>query len=167
MRAVEIPPNLPFSFVLDDLAELNPVVGRMFGCFSIYVGAKIVLILRSAREPEEDNGVWIATTMEHHESLRKDLKSMRDILIFGPGPTGWQVLPENSDSFEEDVNKVCQLILKGDVRVGKIPAKKKAKAPSNAKTKPKLSKSPKKAAKIGKNPTKPKSSSIYKKPSKK
>lgn len=40
---------------------------------------------------------------------------------FGPGPTGWQVLPVNSDDFEESVIKACQLVIKRDPRIGKVP----------------------------------------------
>ena len=121
---------MPFDFVLDELAELTPVVGRMFGCYSIYVGSKIVLILREGKTALEDNGVWIATTKEHHESLARELPSMRSIALFGTsGPTGWQVIPSESDSFEEEVLHVCNLICRGDVRVGKIPKPKKPKKP--------------------------------------
>lgn len=128
MQNEDLPKGMPFTFVLDDLASLDPVVGRMFGCFSIYVGQKIMLILRDGRQPEADNGIWIATTAEHHQSLLKDLPSMRSIEVFGPGPTGWQVLPVESDEFERDSETVCRLILQGDPRIGKIPAKKKLKA---------------------------------------
>lgn len=113
----------------------------MFGCYSIYVGLKIVLILRDRRNPAEDDGVWVATTAEHHESLRKEIPSLRDIALFGPGPTGWQVIPVDSDSFDDDVARVCQLIRKDDERVGKIPKKKaKKEKPKVSKAKPKKSK---------------------------
>jgi len=118
------PDKIPFDFVLDNLASLNPVVGQMFGCFSIYVGGKIMLILRDRREPECDNGVWIATTKEHHASLAEDFPSMRSISVLGRSPTAWQNLPCESDTFEQDVAKICGFILRHDSRIGKIPAKK-------------------------------------------
>lgn len=43
--------------------------------------------------------------------------------MFGPGPTGWQILPLDADDFEESVLKACQLVLKNDVRIGKVPKK--------------------------------------------
>ena len=47
----------------------------MFGCLAVYIEDKIVLILRDKREAISDNGVWLATTEEHHESLRREFGS--------------------------------------------------------------------------------------------
>jgi hypothetical protein len=55
----------------------------MFGCTAIYVGEKIALILRQKPSYERDNGVWLATTREHHESLRQDFPNMRSIALLG------------------------------------------------------------------------------------
>jgi len=115
---------IPFDFVLDVLEELDPVTRPMFGCTAVYVGSKIVLILREKGKPAEDDGVWVATVREHHESLRAEVPTLRDISIFGPGPTGWQNLPAHEPTFEESVQRVCELIIQGDHRVGKIPKKK-------------------------------------------
>jgi hypothetical protein len=112
---------IPFEFVLEWLDELAPYTNPMFGCTAVYVGNKIVFILRDRGNSPPDDGVWIATTAEHHESLRRDLPSMRDIEIFGPGPTGWQVLPVSSGDFEESVRLACDFVLRGDERIGKIP----------------------------------------------
>lgn len=121
------PDGIPFDFVLDELDSVNPVIGRMFGCFSVYVDEKIVLILRDRTQNAEDNGVWIATTSEHHNSLAAELPSMRSIGIFGPGPSGWQMIPIESDDFDRDVLYVCKLIRRRDPRIGKVPARKKPK----------------------------------------
>ncbi len=128
-------PDVPFDFVLEELAALNPIVGRMFGCFSLYIDGKIIFILRARESSPEDNGVWIATTAEHHESLQKDLPSIRSITLFGPGPTGWQVIPFESDHFDQDVLKACQLVRRGDLRIGKIPATKRKKTKPASKRK--------------------------------
>lgn len=143
---MERPPTMtgmPFEFVVEALESVQPVIGRMFGCFSIYVGGKIVLILRDRKDSTQDNGVWIATTAVHHESLAAELPSMRSIAIFGPGPTGWQVIPSESDSFDQEVEILCRLIRRGDVRVGKIPKAKKPKKKAAAPKEP----TPKKAVK--------------------
>ncbi len=121
---------LPFEFIFDELSGLDYRVRPMFGAHAVYVGEKIVVILREKEEHARDNGVWIATTREHHESLRADFPSMRSIFLFeGEGPTGWQNLPAESSDFEESVLKLCRLIRKGDERVGKIPKPKKKKKP--------------------------------------
>jgi hypothetical protein len=116
---------MPFEFVLDQLESLNPITKPMFGCTAVYVGAMIVLVLREKSSAPKDNGVWLATTSEHHESLSKEFPSMRSIGMFGGGPTGWQNLPADSPDFEESAMKACELILKRDSRIGKIPARKK------------------------------------------
>lgn len=123
MKKVQKP--VPFNFAIENLFALAPTIKAMFGAYAIYVGNKIVLILRDKKD--EDSGVWIATTPEHHASLKKDFPSMRSIKVFGPGESGWQVLPMDADDFESSVNQVCDLILKNDKRIGKIPKPKKKK----------------------------------------
>lgn len=117
--------SIPFSFVIENLFQADPIVKPMFGCHSIYINEKIVLSLRD--KDDEDSGVWIGTSKEHHQSLKKEFPSMRSIKIFGPGTIGWQVLPKDADDFETSVNRDCELILKGDERIGKIPKPKKSK----------------------------------------
>jgi hypothetical protein len=55
----------------------------MFGCLAIYVKDKIVLILRDEPETNADNGVWLATTQEDHQSLRREFPNMRSIQVLG------------------------------------------------------------------------------------
>jgi hypothetical protein len=121
--------KVPFAFVLDELDALAPSTRPMFGCTAVYVGPRIVLILRDGRG-EADDGVWIATTAEHHASLRAELPSMRSIAVFGPGVSGWQVLPASGDDFEAEVLRACELVRRGDPRVGKIPKPKRCSAPA-------------------------------------
>jgi hypothetical protein len=117
---------IPFPFILENLSRLDIVVKAFFGCHSIYVGDKIVLTLRQKKAHPGDNGVWVATSIEHHASLHKVFPNMRGIEVFGKAGN-WQILPLNADDFEESVNKICELIIKNDPRIGRIPAKKKAK----------------------------------------
>ena len=121
--------KIPFSFVLDYLLPLNPAIKPMFGCHAIYVGEKIVLILRNRKDHPDVNGVWIATSQESHASLKKDFPSMCSISIFSDGKTesAWQMLPLDSDDFESSVIRACEFILHDDERIGRIPKKKKKK----------------------------------------
>ena len=112
---------IPFPFVLEMLEPLSPLTRPMFGCTAVYVGEKIVLILRSRDDGREDNGVWLATTLEHHASLAAEFPSMRSIGVLGAGTTGWQVLPFDEPDFEESAVRACELILSGDPRIGKVP----------------------------------------------
>ena len=90
----------------------------MFGCLAVYVGEKIVLILRDKPARPADNGVWLATTKEHHQSLRREFPNMRSIQLLGKKVTGWQVLPADARDFEEAALRACELILNGDPRIG-------------------------------------------------
>src|SRR5512146_3311164 len=78
---------VPHEFVLEEIASLSPMTLPMFGCLAVYVEEKIVLILRDKRKSPADNGVWLATTAEHHESLREEFPRMRSIRVLGKKPT--------------------------------------------------------------------------------
>jgi len=148
---------VPHAFVLDALAPLSPRTHPMFGCLAIYVGDKIhdifqgkaqdkaqdkiVLILRDKRDRTADNGVWLATTEEHHQSLRREFPNMRSIHVLGKNAlgkkvlgkkmlgkkvTGWQVLPADAPDFEQAALRACELVLAGDPRIGKVPGARRA-----------------------------------------
>jgi len=150
---------VPYEFLLDAIAELSPRTHPMFGCLAVYVKEKIVLILRDKRDPSADNGVWLATTEAHHESLRRDFPHMRSIQLFGKSVTDWQVLPDDAPDFEEAALRACELIVSRDPRIGKIPgarrtsgsaAKRAAKPSKPTAAKPaKAMKGPKKTVKHG------------------
>src|SRR5271157_5463623 len=140
---------VPHEFVLDAIASLSPRTHPMFGCLAVYVEDKIVLILRDKREETADNGVWLATTEEYHESLRREFPNMRSIQVLGKDVTGWQVLPADAPDFEEAVLRACELVVARDPRIGKVPGARRPSG-SGAKTAPKPSKrakTPKRAAK--------------------
>jgi hypothetical protein len=111
----------PHEFVLDALAALSVRTRPMFGCLAVYFEEKIVLVLRDKPGANADNGVWLATTKEHHESLRREFPNMRSIQVLGKKVTGWQVLPVDAPDFEESALRACELIASGDPRIGKVP----------------------------------------------
>ncbi len=113
--------RVPHEFVLEELAPVLPVTRSMFGCLAVYVADKIVLCLREKPDYPVDNGVWLATTHDHHESLRREFPNMRSIAVLGKDVTGWQVLPGDSPDFEASALHACELILARDPRIGKIP----------------------------------------------
>ncbi len=118
--------KIPFEFVLEELDRIRPRVKPMFGCYAIYSGEKLVLILRQRHDFTDDNGVWLAAHHEHHASLKKDFPCMRSVRLLGSAESVWQNIPADEDDFEELVLKACRYILKGDERIGKIPKQKKA-----------------------------------------
>lgn len=94
----------------------------MFGMFAIYIDERIMLILRQRKDYQDTNGVWIATKQEYHKSLKKDLPSLCSISTYKNDAfeTGWQMLSVGSEDFEMSVIKVCEFIVHGDKRIGKI-----------------------------------------------
>src|ERR1700687_3259487 len=101
---------IPHEFVLEAIAPLSPTTRPMFGCLAIYVKDKIVLILRDKdkRGQAADNGVWLATTEEHHQSLRREFPHMRSIKVLGKKVTGWQVFPSDAEGFQEAAASGCE-----------------------------------------------------------
>jgi len=137
---------IPHGFVLDAISTLSPYTRPMFGCLAIYVQDKIMLILRDKPTNTADNGVWLATTEEHHESLRGEFPNMRSIRVLGKRVTGWQVLPVDAPDFESSALRACELLLAGDARIGKIPG---ARASKSSKTAGRSSKQMKTSKKHG------------------
>jgi hypothetical protein len=115
----------PHEFVLDALARLSPTTRPMFGCMAVYVGETIVLILRERPTAPKDNGVWLATTAQHHESLHQEFPYLRSIGVLGKEVTGWQILPVDAPDFEESALRACALVRAGDPRIGKVPKPKR------------------------------------------
>jgi hypothetical protein len=120
--------NIPYNFVLDYLVPLDVTVKPMFGLWAIYVNEKIVFALRDRKDYPDTNGVWVATTREHHESLKTEMPSLRSIAPFGRvKETEWQILPADAEDFEPSVIKACDLIRRHDPRIGRIPVQGKSK----------------------------------------
>jgi hypothetical protein len=131
---------VPHEFVLDAMASLSPVTRPMFGCLAVYVEDKIVCILRDKRnETADDDGMWLATTVEHHESLQRDFPNMRSIRVLGKKVTGWQLLPADAPDFEEAALRACEFIQNRDLRIGKVPASRRAKVSKKSRSKNKKS----------------------------
>ena len=125
--------RVPHEFVLSAVSALSPRTRSMFGCLAIYVEEKIVLILRDKNGEDADNGVWLATTEEHHESLRREFPNMRSIRIFRNKVTGWQVLPADAPDFEEAALRACEFIVARDPRIGKVSGARRRTTRSRAK----------------------------------
>ncbi len=121
--------KVPFPFVTDLLSPLNIVIKPMFGCHAIYLREKIMIILRQRDDHEDANGIWMATSTEHHATLKKEFPSMHSVFLLSDGKkeTEWQMIPVEADDFESSAIRICEMILKGDARVGKIPKARKKK----------------------------------------
>jgi hypothetical protein len=89
--------------------------------------------LREKQGGSADDGVWLATTVEHHDSLRREFPNMRSIALLGREVTHWQLLPADAPDFEESALRACELIMARDPRIGKVP-KSRAKKSKQTKT---------------------------------
>lgn len=127
------PARIPFEFVLDELAPLAPRTKPMFGAQAVYVRGDTMVFLMREKEQDEDDGIWLLTTQEHHETLRRDLPSIRSIKLFETPVTSWQIIPSSGPDFEREVVRACALVLRGDERIGTSKAiKDKQKAAAKA-----------------------------------
>jgi hypothetical protein len=113
---------------------MTPVTRPMFGCLAVYVEDRIVLFLRDHSKWPKDNGVWLATAAEHHDSLRQEFPRMRSIRLLKRPVTHWQVLPADAADFEKSALRACELIRARDVRIGKVPHRPLAPKPRGKKT---------------------------------
>ncbi len=52
---------VPHEFVLDALGALDPLTRPMFGCLAVYVGERIVMVLRDRQRSPADNGIMSRT----------------------------------------------------------------------------------------------------------
>ena len=129
-------PRIPHPFVLDALDPVSPLTKPMFGCLAVYVTEKIVLILRDRTDHIPDNGVWLATSEEHHASLRREFPHMRSLQMFGMPVTHWQVLPADASDFEESAIHACELVIARDPRIGRVPAPRRSRAKSTGRARP-------------------------------
>jgi hypothetical protein len=77
--------NIPFPFILDYLLPLEPHMKPFFGCYGVYLGEQIVFILRDKDTYTECNGLWIATSREHHKSLKKIFPSLTSVSVLNNG----------------------------------------------------------------------------------
>ena len=127
--------RVPHEFVLDALESVSPATRPMFGCLAVYVKEQVVLILRDHRDHPADNGVWLATRAEHHDSLRREFPHMRSIQLFGTPVTNWQILPADASDFEESALHACELVLARDPRIGRVPARRSVTRKSASKKK--------------------------------
>ena len=79
---MKIQQKIAFNFVIEQLYSRHPQVKPMFGAHGVYADNKIICILREKDSYLDDNGIWIASHSEHHESLKKLIPILRKIQMF-------------------------------------------------------------------------------------
>ncbi len=116
--------SAPYPFILEALAPLEPEVRPMFSGCAIYVGEKIVLMLRDSPKHPKDNGVWLVfseTANLADPGIRQGFPSLRLIDLLGGKIAHWRLIPADSSTFESEALLACELLLKHDGRFGRIP----------------------------------------------
>ncbi len=96
----------------------------MFSGFAVYLGDRIVCMLREHQKSPQDNGVWLVLsegTSPADLTLRRDFPSIRSIELLGDKIGHWLLIPSDSPSFETEALYACDLLLRGDKRIGRIP----------------------------------------------
>jgi hypothetical protein len=114
----------PYAFVVEALMPLNPEVRRMFSGFAVYLGDRIVCMLRDHSKSPRDNGVWLVLsdgTSPTGPELRREFPSIRSIELLRKKIGHWLLIPSDSVSFETEALHACDLLLRHDPRFGRIP----------------------------------------------
>ena len=114
----------PHGFVLEALMPLNPEVRRMFSGFAVYVGDLLVCMLRESPKSPRDNGVWLVLsegTDPADLTLRREFPSLRAIELLGGVIGHWLLIPSDGPDFEGEALHACELLLRRDPRLGRIP----------------------------------------------
>jgi len=114
----------PHAFVLEALSPLEPEVRRMFSGFAVYLGDRVVCMLRDHLKSPMDNGVWLVLSdrvSPDDPELRREFPSLRSIELLGNKIHHWLLIPSDSPSFEAEALHACDLLLRHDSRLGRIP----------------------------------------------
>ena len=112
--------QVPFPFIIDELESLRPTVRSVFGFAHVYLDDKLLFSLRDAPTRTGSNGMWLYTTTEHADSLAAEFSDLPRRQIWRSGKKAWIVLATRLGNFEEQAFKACELILRGDQRIGRV-----------------------------------------------
>ncbi len=96
----------------------------MFSGFAVYAGDLLLLMLREHAKSVKDNGVWLVlseTTDPGDKGLRRELPSLRRIELLGGKIGHWLVIPSDGPDFETEALHACELLLRRDARLGRVP----------------------------------------------
>jgi len=101
----------------------------MFSGFSVYIGDRIVCMLRDHVKSPRDNGIWLVLsegTDPADRSLRREFPSLRKIELLGGAIGHWLLIPSDGPDFETEAMHACELLLRRDPRLGRVPKSRKS-----------------------------------------
>lgn len=110
----------PFPFVLEELAALRLRLKTVFGFTHVYLDDMLLFSLRESGKRPAINGIWVYTTIENLDNLAREFPELPKRQLWRSGKNGWLVLASRIAGFEEHAFKLCELILKGDRRIGRV-----------------------------------------------
>ena len=106
--------------MIAELEELRPVVKSAFGFTYVYLDERLLFALRDSVKQPATNGMWVFTTTEHVDGLVKEFPELSRRQVWRSGKNCWIVLASRLAYFEEYAFKACELILRGDRRIGRL-----------------------------------------------
>jgi hypothetical protein len=94
----------------------------MFSGFAVYVGDLLVMMLREHTKSVRDNGVWLVLSEGTNPAeLRQEFRSLRRIELLRSKIGHWLVIPSDGPDFETEALHACDLLLRRDARLGRVP----------------------------------------------
>jgi hypothetical protein len=96
----------------------------MFSGFAVYLGDHIVCMLRDHPNSPRDNGIWLVLSEcidPEDPALKREFPSLRRIESLGNKIGHWLLIPSDSPGFEAEALHACDLLLRHDPRLGRIP----------------------------------------------
>jgi hypothetical protein len=119
-NAASLKKQVPFPFVLEELAPLRPTIKKVFGFTYVYLDERLLFSLRDNPSRPGTNGMWLFTAAEHADSLAKEFPDLPKRQFWRSGKNCWVVLASRLENFEEYALHACELILNGDQRIGRL-----------------------------------------------
>jgi len=86
------------------------------------------MILRDHAKHPEDNGIWLVLsegTDLADPGLRRDFPSLRPIQLLQNKMRHWLLIPSDSADFEKMALRACELAMRQDPRLGRVPQSRK------------------------------------------
>ena len=121
----------PYAWLWEPLeAEPTFLLRSMFGTKAAYLDGKLAVCFSDGKEPWR--GLLVATEKGHHASLVAEIADLRPHSVLPK----WLYRPDAADTFERSAERVVELVLRRDPRIGVVPRARKRSPGTRAKARP-------------------------------
>ena len=121
----------PYAWLWEPLeAEPSFLLRSMFGTKAAYLEGRLTVCFSDGKEPWR--GLLVATEKGHHASLVAEIGDLRPHSVLPK----WLYLPDSADTFERSAERVVELVLRRDPRIGVVPRARKRARSAGAKPRP-------------------------------